>query len=140
MLIDDFEERYRLGVDEMDETHREFVALINRLDTADKASFIEQFPLLTEHTQMHFDNENRLMRNTGFPAIDEHTDEHQRILGELRRLGDRVEDGSITMARAYVREQLPQWFNLHAVTMDSALAAHLTCRAQPANIDSVGLQ
>jgi len=29
------------------------------------------------------------------------------------------------MGRAYVTQQLPGWFDLHAVTMDSALAAHL---------------
>jgi hypothetical protein len=36
-----------------------------------------------------------------------------------------VERGRTTLARAYLCEQIPAWFALHAVTMDSALAAHL---------------
>jgi hemerythrin len=64
------------------------------------------------------------MRSCGFPAIREHSDEHQRILGELGRIGQRVNKGLVSFGRMYVREGLPDWFRLHAATMDSALAAH----------------
>ena len=37
----------------------------------------------------------------------------------------RVKAGKTSMARAYVREQLPGWFKTHLITMYSALAAHL---------------
>jgi hypothetical protein len=33
--------------------------------------------------------------------------------------------GSTALPRAYVREQLPHWFSLHASTMDSALVAQI---------------
>lgn len=125
MLIDPTESRYLLGVPQMDETHREFTEIVNRLAEADKPGFVELFPILVAHTQAHFDSENELMERSGFPAIREHTDEHQRVLGELHRLAAKLENGSITLARAYVREQLPTWFDLHAATMDSALAEHL---------------
>ncbi len=124
-LIESFEERYLLGVSAMDETHREFVELVNRLGSAEKAAFIALFDELVRHTEQHFENENELMRETAFPAIREHTDEHQRVLGELKRIGNKVATGSTAVGRAYVREQLPSWFNLHAITMDSALAAHI---------------
>jgi hemerythrin len=62
---------------------------------------------------------------SGFPAISEHASDHQRVLGELARFEKRVVAGSTAMARAYIREQLPHWFDLHIKTMDSALAAHL---------------
>lgn len=124
-LIEDFERRYLLGQPEMDDTHREFVDLVNRLGEADKAEFIALFDALTAHTQRHFDAEERMMEATSFPALREHRDEHRRVLGELERFGQRVAAGSILMGRAYVTQQLPKWFDLHAVTMDSALAAHL---------------
>ena len=124
-LIENFERRYRLDQPEMDATHREFVDLVNRLGEADKAEFIPLFETLTSHTQAHFTAEDRMMEACGFPAIREHRDEHRRVLGELERVGQRVAAGSILMGRAYVTQQLPGWFDLHAVTMDSALAAHL---------------
>lgn len=124
-LIEAFEQRYLLGIASMDDTHREFVELVNRLGVAAKAEFIQCFDELFIHTQAHFEQENRLMQASGFPAIREHTDEHQRILGELNRFSHKVASGSIMMGKAYVTQQLPQWFDLHAKTMDSALASHL---------------
>lgn len=124
-LIEDFERRYLLGLPEMDDTHREFVDLVNRLGEADKASFIPLFDELAKHTEAHFSAEDKLMEDSAFPAIREHRDEHQRVLGELARFGQRVATGSVLMGRAYITQQLPKWFDLHAVTMDSALAAHL---------------
>ena len=131
MPIDPAEPRYRLGVPEMDETHREFAEIVNQLTKADKPGFIELFPVLVAHTQAHFDSENALMKASGFPAVREHLDEHRRVLGELRRMVVKVENGSVALARAYVREQLPAWFSLHAATMDSALAGHLKQRGAP---------
>ena len=129
MLIDGFEQHYLLGVSRMDDTHRGFTALVNQLDAADKPTFITLFGELLAHTKAHFDTENALMRDSLFPAMREHMDEHQRVLGELHRINRKVEAGSILVARAYVREQLPGWFKLHAYTMDSALAAHLKQQA-----------
>lgn len=131
MLIDGFEQRYWLGVAQMDDTHREFVDLVNRLEDADNSDFIALFDKLLVHTDAHFGIENALMRESAFPAIHEHIDEHQRVLGELNRINRKVQEGSILIGRAYVREQLPSWFNLHAVTMDSALAAHLKNTSRP---------
>ncbi len=125
LLIDGFEQRFLLDVPQMDATHREFVNLINRMGMADKNEFARLFKELNEHTRTHFDAEQQMMEDSKFPAIGEHRDEHQRVLGELARFGQRLTPGTSMMSRAYVCEQLPQWFALHAQTMDSALAAHL---------------
>lgn len=125
MLIEGFEQRLRLGREQMDNTHREFVDLVNRLGQADKAEFATLYRALIEHTRAHFDAEQVLMEGSRFPATGEHRSEHQRVLGEMTRFGEKVAAGSTAMARAYVRETLPQWFELHTLTMDSALAVHL---------------
>ena len=49
-------------------------------------------------------------------------------MGELNRFAAKVASGSFTIGRAYLREQLPAWFDLHAITMDSALATHMRAR------------
>lgn len=139
MLIDPEEPRNRLGVPQMDEIHREFAQMVNQLARVDKEGFIERFPILVAHTQAHFESENALMKASGFPAIREHMEEHQRVLGELRRLAAKMTNGSVALARAYVAEQLPAWFKLHAATMDSALAGHLKRRATPAPMPSSAL-
>jgi hemerythrin len=124
-LIHPDDHRFQLGLEQMDTTHQEFISLVNRLNLADKSLFQELFAELLEHTQLHFESENQLMQKTGFSAMSEHNGEHLRVLGELSRFAQMVQKGSITIARSYVREMLPSWFSLHAVTMDSALAAHI---------------
>lgn len=130
VLLDPNNPAYILGVDSMDDTHQEFIALVNKLEEAgDKRAFVALFAELVKHTETHFTAENRLMEETGFPAIGEHKADHLRVLGQLHRFGERVTAGSTMMARAYVKEQLPAWFNLHAATMDSALAAHIKAQS-----------
>ncbi|EIJ36322.1 bacteriohemerythrin [Thiothrix nivea] len=124
LLIDDFGAKYLLGVTVMDTTHREFADLVNQLAVVKGIGFDSLFLQLLEHTREHFAREEMWMQASVFPAIAEHHADHQRVLGDMTRFARQVERGLIPMARAYVRE-LPRWFALHAVTMDSALAAHI---------------
>ncbi|WP_234422196.1 bacteriohemerythrin [Sedimenticola thiotaurini] len=116
---------YRLGVKIMDQTHNEFISLVNQLAESERDNFIRLFEQLVRHTHAHFESEGQLMELYRFPAIREHMDEHQRVLGELDRFAEKVARGSLAMGRDYVTNHLPGWFDLHARTMDSALAAHL---------------
>lgn len=119
------EARHHLGVDEMDATHREFVALLDALNQSDEAGYPFLFQKLVDHTRLHFAEEGRLMRLCRFPALGEHEGEHFRVLGELLQFNRAVQRGRLPLARAYVKSGLPEWFDLHLATMDSALAAHM---------------
>jgi hypothetical protein len=48
-VIPAFEECYVLGIDSMDQTHREFVDLVNQLAASDEAAFIPLLRQLVEH-------------------------------------------------------------------------------------------
>ncbi len=127
-LIDWDDSLYLLGLDIMDDTHREFVNLVNAASAASDAEFPALFNELVVHTQQHFEREEQLMKDSGFPAYGEHRDDHQRVLGEMNQFKKRVDKGMPAFGRNYVRERMPEWFKLHAATMDSALAVHLNNR------------
>jgi hemerythrin-like metal-binding protein len=118
-------ELHAVGVAEMDATHEDFVQELAALTKASDEDFPHLFHALGLHTRAHFENEGRLMRACRFPAIGEHESDHQRILGELAVIGRSVAKGRLGLARAYVAVGLPDWFNKHLATMDSALAAKL---------------
>lgn len=122
------EDRHALGVPAMDCVHREFLALARETLQAGSEDFPLLFEVLRDHTRQHFAHEGELMRAAGFPAIAEHESEHQRVLGDLDRLLRGIDEGRSALARHYVREGLPAWFELHAATMDAALAACLRRR------------
>jgi len=111
----------QLGNAEIDNDHNNFAELVNRMLVADNPTFAVLFGELVEHTIEHFDRENQLMAEHGYPAQAEHRGEHSRVLGELAQFKKRVDAGRLTFGRAYVQEQLPRWFELHVTTMDSAL-------------------
>lgn len=119
-----WDERYVLGVAEMDATHRDFVELADALLIASDDEFPALFAELHDHTRRHFDNEGKLMKSCRFPAIGEHNSEHLRVLGELAHFSRAVAAGRLGMARNYVKG-LPEWFATHLATMDSALSACL---------------
>lgn len=124
-MIEWNEAGHTLGVDEMDGTHQEFVALVNLLIEADDAEFTHLFSKLLDHCREHFSNEGRLMRISRFPALGEHEGEHHRVYGDLVQMNRAVQRGRLMLARSYVKQGLEEWFALHLATMDSALAAHL---------------
>jgi len=109
----------------IDKDHKEFIGLLNALDTANNADFPVLFQRLYEHTEQHFERENQLMTQSAFPAVIDHKGEHQRVLGEFKQFKSRVDKGMAAFGRAFVRDRLPQWFALHVTTMDTALAMHI---------------
>jgi len=119
------DDRFLLDVEIMDDTHKEFVILVNHLADSADSEFASRFDALISHTTSHFQREEQLMSESRFPAYAEHRDEHLRILGEFRQFKKRVDAGLIVFARNYIQSRMPEWFSLHAATMDSALAVHL---------------
>lgn len=122
---------FYLGVSSMDNTHQEFLNLIAQLKAADKTLFKSQFEAFLAHTRQHFEHEQKLMSDSGFPAANEHNSEHLRVLAELDAFNRQVQRGSQILARAWINQQALEWFKLHLSTMDSALASHLL--SQPNN-------
>lgn len=124
-LMDPADPRFHLGHADIDGVHAEFIALANAAAAADAAGFPAAFAQLVAHTTEHFAGEEAMMAQSAYPATDEHRGEHGRVLAEMRQLDQRAQAGRTMMARAYVKERLPDWFALHTATMDSALVAHL---------------
>lgn len=123
-----WDERFALGVADMDATHREFVDLADALQGAPDAEFPALFAHLHEHTRLHFEHEGKLMKACRFPAIGEHNSEHLRVLGELAHFARGVAAGRLVSARQYA-QALPGWFATHLATMDAALAGCIKQKA-----------
>lgn len=109
----------------IDQTHQEFVALLEATRAAQGAEFARRFAELLAHTRQHFAAEEQMMQDSACPTFGEHRADHQRILGDMDRFNARVAAGRAAMARAWLDESLPDWFNTHLRTMDAALASHL---------------
>ncbi len=125
-----WQQKYLMNNESMDQTHKEFIELVEQLNSAKGEAFIALFHSLKAHTKAHFDMEQQWMEGSKFTSIAEHKDDHQRILGELNQMEKRLRPATLPLVKAWASERLPQWFDLHVATMDSALAAHLALTHQ----------
>jgi hemerythrin len=113
----------------MDDIHREFHDLL--VELAEPGDQGEKLLALHEHLLSHCAQEERWMRDTHFPACACHQREHEMLLevvAEVRRRFD-AGDSDIVVRLA---QELPQWFAVHANSMDAGLAVHLRNLAEGA--------
>jgi hemerythrin len=123
-----------LGVDEMDETHREFVAHLNALGEAGDADMLARFDAFYAHTLEHFAQENQWMQQISFPPAHCHTAEHEGVLEVMREVRGHLQAGNYEVGRVLARE-LATWFQGHAATMDAMLAHVLKAYAVRTAVD-----
>lgn len=117
-------DEFVLGIGPMDQTHVEFVDLLAAVATADDAALLQKWHELVEHTQVHFDTENRWMQESGFAATNCHTTHHKTVLDVMREGLQYGQQGHLNIVRQ-MADELATWFPQHADSMDAALAMHL---------------
>ena len=132
MALLDWTDKLALGVERMDETHREFVEQLNALHEAADEAYPRLLDALIEHTVAHFEQEQRWMQEIRFPPIHCHTNEHEGVLNIMRDVRRMVGEGKREVCKVLTRELAP-WFENHARSMDAMLAFFL--RAIEAGID-----
>ena len=122
---------YLLGYGPMDDTHREFVEVVQRLSTCADADLEKNLAEFRAHAEAHFDMENRWMRDTEFPPRDCHIDEHAAVMGSVKEVQELLANGNLKhvgIARGLIAE-LINWFPGHAIHLDSALSHWMVKRS-----------
>ncbi len=120
---------YEIGLAEIDTQHRNLVGIINELSDAmmnQKGYTVVPHILekLVDYIQFHFTTEEEIMRDTKYPALDEHCQEHLAMTTKV-----------IEFKRAYANNHeinvvevlnfLCDWLKEHIVVSDKKLKAHI---------------
>ena len=108
----------------MDETHLEFVDMINAILATPEEEQLPVYKKFLDHTVEHFAQEERWMLATGFSADNCHAEHHATILETMRVVEAHYLDSDKTIITR-MAEALAEWFPSHAGSMDAGLAAHL---------------
>lgn len=122
-------ENLTLNVASMDETHDDFLHLLDAAKAAKGSGFLERFSALIEHTESHFEMEAELMRSHGFYGLQEHLDEHDNLLGEMRFFFEKAKKMP-AFGLAYINDYAYDKFKRHIINIDSQLAMFLKSQTE----------
>lgn len=122
MSIIKWSEDLSIGIDSIDEQHRQLINIINELHLAVEygAGNDAIYPLihkLHEYARTHFDQEEQLLERHGFPGTLDHAREHEVFIGKLDELILRYSSHSEQLT-VHVRDFLLTWFFHHIRTKD----------------------
>ena len=108
----------------IDEQHRILVGMINAIESADAAALNHLVLQLADYASLHFDTEEILMHQYGFPGEAAHCIEHQTFSGQVARLIEEKKAG-IALDKANLFAFLQVWLLNHIARSDQELARHL---------------
>ena len=108
----------------MDETHAEFVDMLNAIKALPQDQQLEPYRAFYQHTVEHFAQEERWMLATGFTADNCHASHHETILETMRAVDEHYVKGD-TEIISRMMDAMAEWFPGHANSMDRGLALHL---------------
>ena len=120
----DWTDSLNTGDARMDDTHQEFVTLLNELLQTPPERQLPLYRAFIDHTVDHFAQEERWMVATGFAADNCHASHHATILETMRAVIEHFEQGDTDIINR-LAEALAEWFPQHAASMDAGLALHL---------------
>jgi len=122
---------YSVGIQSMDDEHREMIGLINATyeklkSDADADQVEEHLGEILSTISMHFALEERIMQNAGYGEFQAHKDDHEVLLDRLR---DLMDDFFVDPAGGADRleQSLSDWFAKHFSTFDARLHGELDC-------------
>jgi diguanylate cyclase (GGDEF)-like protein/PAS domain S-box-containing protein/hemerythrin-like metal-binding protein len=120
------EDSHLVGVEEIDEQHRNLVYMVNRLNDALKRddspeTILLMFDELQVATKHHFDTENRYMANCHYPKQDAHEAEHTQLLNQLQHFKSQFNEGRVLLALQSIKD----WLLGHITYSDKKMAAYL---------------
>lgn len=118
-------DNFKVGIAELDHEHRELLALINELleqarEDSDINHVLEALSKIFAAISSHFELEEKMMRDSHYPAYGDHKEDHQTLLDDLRDIMEDVEDDG-AFDETQLNIDLNRWFSDHFQTHDAKL-------------------
>lgn len=115
-----------VGIQEIDEQHKELVKLLNRLHEAvvshhGSTACSEILNQLAEYTRVHFIVEESLMRILHYPEFEQHKAEHEALVAQVVALQQKLAAGQATITFELLHF-LKVWLTKHIAGSDRRYA------------------
>ena len=120
---------YSVGIESVDSEHREMIELINDVyanlgESPDAEEVEDCLERIYTAISLHFALEERIMRENSYFEYEEHKEDHEDLLDEIRDLMDEFVADTEAGARL-LEKRLSDWFGRHFATFDARLHGKL---------------
>jgi len=121
-----------VGVQAMDDQHGILMDTLNEvrvqlLQGAAREAVGAKLEQLVEFTGMHFACEESLLERHGYPGLQVHRLEHQRLMNEIRQALDHTQHGQNGDLQPLL-DFLRRWYTVHVETQDHLYGEWLNAR------------
>ena len=117
-----------LNVPIMDEQHKNMVDLTNQLhgllETKNKTQISKTLKSILDEMEIHFETEDKLMKESKLPLFFSHKLEHERFYNKLNNIYFRIESGEKQLTLDNLK-MIKIWFFNHIEFKDRSLADHV---------------
>ncbi len=133
----EWSEKLAVGIKTVDSQHRELIKRINNLVTAIKEQRCRSeidgvLKFLDDYARVHFAEEEKHMRETGYPGIEEQREQHKKYLESLAELKaeaalPRIRGSSYDLS-ATTNQVVVDWIVDHIIKLDMKFGEYLRNR------------
>lgn len=119
-------------VRQFDDQHKKLVDLVNKLHDAMKEGKGTQIlgdvlKSLATYTQTHFADEERVMKQHGFPEYEKHKQEHNKLILQVVDIQKQMDAGKAPITQA-VMQFLRDWLMKHIQGEDKKYGVYLNAK------------
>jgi hemerythrin len=124
-----------IGVEEIDNQHKELLQRFNQLLSACEASkgsgeLIGLIGFLDEYVEQHFSDEEAIQRRYDFPGYQEHKKEHEYFVKKLQALKDEIKIQGVSVHHVMeTNSLLLKWLIQHISKVDTELGRFISSSA-----------
>lgn len=119
-----WDKRYSVGVEKIDEQHKMFFGLINKLeDLTHHDDFRDELPRLlneiVEYAALHFRTEEKMMIESKYDGYEDHHAKHEAIKADIYQECKRVVEKEATaMDVIWLYNYMRNWVKNHILEVD----------------------
>ncbi len=122
MALLSWNDQYLIGQATIDEEHKMLFRLINDFHThwteqRDRKDIARVLSQLIHYGELHFQDEERIMAQEGYPELESHHQVHEKLIDEIFKLNEELADQSRLLERDMTKF-LKQWLVDHIVHSD----------------------
>lgn len=127
----EFDDTLVTGNEMIDSQHKELIGKINDLlrsceESGDRRAAVQMLNYLADYTEFHFNAEEALQEEIGYPGIKEHKEKHLELRKTVEELHEMLEEqeGPTDHFVDVVNENVTQWLYYHIKGFDRSVAEY----------------